>query len=186
MKRYDVLKEVVETLGNELVVCNLGIPSRELYQLKDRDENFYMLGSMGLSSSIALGLAISQPNRKVYCIDGDGSILMNLGSLSTIANVNPDNLTIILIDNKAYGSTGNQKTHTSGKTDLTLVAEGAGFETITTISNIEDIKKKLKDPVSGCNFILIKTDPGNAKVDVIHLDPEKMKERFMQAIQLPV
>ena len=182
MKRYDVLKEIVDTLNNELVVCNLGIPSRELYQLKDRDENFYMLGSMGLSSSIALGLAISQPNRKVYCIDGDGSILMNLGSLSTIANINPDNLILIVIDNEAYGSTGDQKTHTSGKTDLALIAKGAGFESITTISKKEDINRKLKDHRPGCNFFLIKANPGNAKVDIIHLDPEKMKERFMRSM----
>ena len=182
MIRYDVLKEIVKTLNHELVVCNLGIPSRELYQLKDRDENFYMLGSMGLSSSIALGLAISQPNRKVYCIEGDGSILMNLGSLSTIANINPDNLILIVIDNEAYGSTGNQKTHTSGKTDLALIAKGAGFESITSISNKEDIKTKLKDQGPGCNFILIKTNPGNAKVDIIPLDPEKMKERLMRSM----
>lgn len=182
MKRYDVLREIVETLNNELVVCNLGIPSRELYQLKDRDENFYMLGSMGLSSSIALGLAISQPHRKIYCIDGDGSILMNLGSLSTIANVNPDNLILIVIDNESYGSTGNQKTHTSGKTDLALIAKGAGFGSITSISNKGDIKIRLKDQGPGCNFILIKTDPGNAKVDIIPLDPVKMKERFTRSM----
>jgi sulfopyruvate decarboxylase subunit beta len=183
MKRYDALKEIVKSLNNELVVCNLGFPSRELYQLKDRNENFYMLGSMGLTTSIALGLAISQPDRKVYCIDGDGSILMNLGSLSTIANINPVNLTLIIIDNQAYGSTGNQRTHTSGKTDLAIIAEGAGFEFITKISNKEDIKTKLKEQVPGCNFILIKTDTGNAKVDIILMDPVKMKERFMQSIE---
>jgi sulfopyruvate decarboxylase subunit beta len=186
MKRYDVLKEIVNTLNKELVVCNLGIPSRELYHLKDRKENFYMLGSMGLTSSIALGLAISQPKRKVYCIDGDGSLLMNLGSLSTIASINPANLTLIVIDNGTYGSTGNQKTHTSGRTDLALIAKGAGFESIIVITNKNDIKVKLGNQGPGCNFILIKTNPGNANVNIIKLDPEKMKERFMQSMNRPL
>jgi len=182
MNRYDVLKEIVKSLNNELIICNLGLPSRELYHLKDRSENFYMLGSMGLTSSISLGLAISQPKRKVYCIDGDGSLLMNLGSLSTIANLNPENLTLIVIDNESYGSTGNQKTHTSGETDLALIAKGAGFESINVILKKDDIKEKLKNQEPGCNFLLIKTKPGNAKVNVIPLDPVKIKERFMQTM----
>ena len=182
MKRYDVLKEIVKTLKDELVICNLGFPSRELYYIKDREKNFYMLGSMGLTSSIALGLAISQPKRNIYCIDGDGSILMNLGSLSTIANINPVNLTLIVIDNEAYGSTGNQKTHTSDRTNLALIAKGAGFESITVILDKEDIKAQLKNQEPGCNFILIKANPGNAKVDIIPLDPEKIKKRFMESM----
>jgi len=183
MKRYDALKEIVKILKNELVISNLGFPSRELYQLKDRDENFYMLGSMGLASSIALGLAVSQPNRKVFSIDGDGSILMNLGTLSTIAHINPENLTIIVIDNESYGSTGNQKTHTSSRTDLALIAKGAGFESIVVISNQDAIKKKLKNQGTGCHFVLIKTNPGNANVGIIPLEAEKIKERFMLSLE---
>jgi sulfopyruvate decarboxylase subunit beta len=141
-----------------------------------------MLGSMGLTSSIALGLAISQPNKEVYCIDGDGSILMNLGSLSTIANINPNNLTLIVIDNEAYGSTGNQRTHTRGKTNLAFIAKGAGFESVSVISDEEIIMPTLRNRKPGCNFILIKTKPGNTDVDIIHLDPERIKERFMQSI----
>jgi sulfopyruvate decarboxylase subunit beta len=99
MRRYEAITEIIKNLEKELIVCNLGIPSKELYHLKDCDRNFYMMGSMGLASSISLGLAISNPNKEVWCIDGDGSLLMNLGSLSTIANVNPDNLTLIVIDN---------------------------------------------------------------------------------------
>jgi len=182
MKRYEALKEIVELLENELVICNLGIPSKELYHLKDRDENFYMLGSMGLVSSIALGLAISKPEKKVLCVDGDGSILMNLGSLSTIANVNPKNLTIIIIDNGSYGSTGNQKTHTSKNTKLEIIARGAGFESISIIDKIEKIIPTLNKLNIGCHFVLIKTEPGNAEVENIPLHPEMIKDRFMQAI----
>jgi sulfopyruvate decarboxylase subunit beta len=182
MKRYDALNEIVKILIDELVVCNLGDPSRELYSIKDRLENFYMMGSMGLTSSIAFGLAISQPKRRVYCIDGDGSILMNLGSLSTIANNKPMNLIIIIIDNASYGSTGNQKTYTSNKTKLGVIAEGAGFESITVIDKVEDILPKLKVLGLGCHFILIKTIPGKFQTKNIPLHPEKIKTRFIKAL----
>ncbi|MHA2325583.1 MAG: thiamine pyrophosphate-dependent enzyme, partial [Promethearchaeota archaeon] len=144
MKRFDAIKRIVESLSNELIVCNIGSPSRELYNIKDRDENFYMLGSMGLVSSIAFGIALSNPTRNVWCIDGDGSLLMNLGSLSTIANNQPNNLTLIVIDNGTYGSTGDQRTYTSKKTKLEIIAKGAGFESISAINNEEEIVPLLK------------------------------------------
>ncbi len=182
MKRFDALIEVVKVLKDELVVCNLGIPSKELYHLKDRDENFYMLGSMGLASSIALGLAVSKPNINIWCIEGDGSLLMNLGSLSTIANINPKNLTLIVIDNGSYGSTGDQKTHTSLQTKLEIIAQGAGFKSVSVVSKVEDIYSILRNLGIGCHFVLIKTEPGNAQVENIPLLPEKIKDRFIHAI----
>ena len=97
-----------------------------------------MLGSMGLASSIAFGIAIAKPSKKVWCIDGDGSLLMNLGSLSTIANNQPRNLTLIVIDNGSYGSTGDQKTYTSKKTRLE----------INIALNPEDIKERFMTSIS--------------------------------------
>ncbi|KKN29761.1 hypothetical protein LCGC14_0840900 [marine sediment metagenome] len=184
MKRFDVIKKIVETLKDEIVVCNLGAPSRELYHIKDRDKNFYMLGSMGLASSIAFGLAISKPKEKVLCIDGDGSILMNLGSLATIANNGPTNLSLIVIDNSSYGSTGDQQTYTSKNTNLDIIAKGAGFRSITVIDKLKDIRQKLTSLSKGCHFILIKVSPGNAKVENIHLHPEKLKERFIKSLSI--
>jgi len=160
MKRYDAIKKIVESLNDELIVCNLGAPSRELYNIQDREENFYMLGSMGLVSSISFGLAISKPNKKVICIDGDGSLLMNLGSLSS----------------------GDQKTYTSHKTNLDVIAKGAGFESIIVIKEIENIVPNLKNLRVGCYFVLIKVDPGNAQVENVPLQPEELKERFMKVI----
>jgi len=182
MKRYDALKEIVKLVNDELIICNIGIPSKELYHLKDRDQNFYMMGSMGLASSIALGVALARPEKKVWCIDGDGSILMNLGSLSTIGNYSPNNFTLLLIDNGCYGSTGNQKTHTCNKTQLEVIAEGAGFESIHVIGEVEKIAPKLNSLGPGCHFILIKTEPGNAQVENIPLHPKKIKERFMYSV----
>ena len=182
MKRYDALKKITESLNDELIVCNLGAPSRELFNIADRKENFYMLGSMGLSSSIAFGIAISKPKRKIFCIDGDGSILMNLGSLSTIANNNPKNLTLIVIDNSSYGSTGDQKTYTSNKTRLEIIAKGAGFNSITVSNKEEEIISNLNRLGSGCHFVLIKTQSGNAPVKNVPILPEDLKERFRKAI----
>jgi sulfopyruvate decarboxylase subunit beta len=182
MKRFDAIKRITDSINNEIIVSNIGAPSRELFNIKDRDENFYMLGSMGLVSSIALGIAISKPKKKVWCIDGDGSLLMNLGSLSTIANNQPDNFTLIVIDNGVYGSTGNQKTHTSKKTQLEIIAEGAGFESITVINNEDDITPSLKALGSGCHFVKINVLPGNAQVENISLNPEQIKHRFMKII----
>jgi sulfopyruvate decarboxylase subunit beta len=108
---------------------------------------------------------------------------MNLGSLSTIGYVNPQNLTLIVIDNGVYASTGNQKTHTSGKTLLNDIAEGAGIESVLLITEQDEITRNLMDFEEGCHFILIKTEPGNEKLDPIPIDPMEIKRRFMNALR---
>ncbi|MFX1390759.1 MAG: sulfopyruvate decarboxylase subunit beta [Promethearchaeota archaeon] len=182
MKRFDAIQKIVECLNGELLICNLGAPSRELFHIKDRDENFYMLGSMGLVSSLAFGLAISLPKTKVWCIDGDGSILMNLGCLTTIANNKPQNLTLIIIDNSSYGSTGDQETYTSRNTKLDVIAKGAGFTSVIIIEKEEEIIHNLKNLGRGCHFVLIKVNPGNAEVKNVLLRPEVIKNRFIKVI----
>ena len=105
MARYEAIQDIMNYIDEELVICNIGFPSRELYEINDRSKNFYMIGSMGLASSIGFGLALAKPYEDVVVIDGDGSLLMNMGSLVTIFANNPSNLTWIVIDNGAYGST---------------------------------------------------------------------------------
>ena len=182
MKRFDAIRKIVDSVKDEIIVCNIGAPSRELFNIRDREENFYMLGSMGLVSSIAFGMAISKPSRKIWCIDGDGSLLMNLGTLRTIANNQPNNLTLIVIDNGSYGSTGDQKTYTSKRTKLETIAKGAGFDSISVIKNEGNIIPALKDLGKGCHFVKIEVLPGNAQVANILLDPEDLKHRFMNSI----
>ncbi|MBN1802407.1 MAG: sulfopyruvate decarboxylase subunit beta [Candidatus Lokiarchaeota archaeon] len=183
MKRYEAIKEIAKILQDELVVCNLGVPSKEFFNAKDRPENFYMMGSMGLASSIALGLALARPDKKIWCIEGDGALLMNLGSLCTIANLNPKNMTLIVIDNGVYGSTGGQKTHTSQATRLEQVAIGAGFKSSVVISSQEQIVPILEQGSDDCRFVLIKTEPGNSTVKNIPLSPVAIKERFKRSIE---
>jgi sulfopyruvate decarboxylase subunit beta len=182
MKRFNAIKNILDSVTNEYIVCNIGAPSRELFSIRDREENFYMLGSMGLASSIALGMALSKPSKKIWCIDGDGSLLMNLGSLSTIANNQPENLTLIVIDNGTYGSSGDQKTYTSQKTKLETIARGAGFNSVFVIDNEDNISSILENLGVGCHFVKINVLPGNAQVKNVPLTPIEIKIRFMKAI----
>jgi len=179
VKRIDVIKAVTDKEG--LIICNLGLPSRELYYLNDKASHFYMLGSMGMASSIGLGLAIAQKKR-VYVIEGDGSILMNLGSLTTVAHYAPPNYCLIIIDNESYGSTGNQPTPTAQKTDLEKIARAAGISLVKTIKNLENLQKVLHLYQSELLVVIAKTDSFNADVPHIPLLPEFIKKRFMEEV----
>ena len=109
------------------MIGGIGNTNFDLWAAGHRPQNFYMLGSMGLACPIALGVALAQPERGVIALEGDGSILMQLGCLATIAKVAPSNLTIIIMDNGLYQITGKQKTATAASTDIVAVARGAGI-----------------------------------------------------------
>ena len=178
MARYEAIEDIMKYIDEELVICNIGFPSRELYEIDDRSKNFYMIGSMGLASSIGLGLALAKPDKNIVVIDGDGSLLMNMGSLVTVFANNPSNLTWIVIDNGAYGSTGNQDTYAQ-VIDLVDVAKGVGFE---NSYDFEDINLKDVMHNENASFVVYKTDAGNSTAPIIDLDPITIKERFMKSI----
>jgi len=187
-RRYEALKDIMHEVKEELVVVNIGSPCKELYEIKNRKENFYMLGSMGLATSIGLGIALSQKNKKIVVIEGDGAILMNLGSLVTIANNNPSNLCIIIIDNGANGSTGFQKTFTNdeyGKTSLKEIAKAAGIENVKEIDGrAGQIRGKIKNTLTKnhLSLLVIKTDIGEPDTKLLPLQPKEIKKRFMKAV----
>ena len=143
MIRAEILKAIIPVISDELVVSNIGLPSQELHMLDDQPTNFYMLGTMGLASSIGLGLALSQ-NETVIAIDGDGSVLTNFGTLPTIANNVANNFILLIIDNGSYGSTGDQPTYAGGKTSLAKVAEACGCDNV-----IECQASETKDVLEG-------------------------------------
>ena len=176
MKRIEVMKVVGVREG--LIVCNLGFPSRELFSLSDKPSHFYMLGSMGMASSIGLGLALAQKKR-VYVIDGDGSLLMNLGSLATIAHQAPHNYCLIVIDNKCYSSTGNQPTCTSAKTDLAGIALAAGISPVKVLDNLKDLEDCLDLHHNTSLMVIVKTDSSNPETRHIPLLPRSIAKRFM-------
>jgi sulfopyruvate decarboxylase subunit beta len=177
MKRIDIIRQIASQDG--LIVANIGLPARELFSVKDRPENFYMLGSMGLASSIGLGLALSRPE-PVYVIDGDGALLMNLGSLATIAREAPPNLCLIVIDNGVYGSTGNQPTARSDETDIAALARAAGCAHVIETITEQQLQDALYAFSSGLTVIVAHAEAGNADVPVIDLTPVEIKNRFMK------
>jgi sulfopyruvate decarboxylase subunit beta len=177
MKRIEAIDAIAKAAGDALIICNLGFPSRELYAVADRPENFYMLGSMGLASSIGLGLALSLPSHRVIVLDGDGSVLMNLGSLATIANRSRDNYLLVILDNGCYGSTGSQPTCTSMETNLAHIAKACGVLKVKTVDNIED----LANSVSGKGVIVVNVEMENADVPIIDIPPAQILRRFRQS-----
>jgi len=178
MTRFEAIKVLVSVADDEIIVSNLGIPSKELYEINDRELNFYMTGSMGLVSSIGLGLALSQ-ERHVYVIDGDGSLLMNPNSLTGIAAYNPGNLTVVAVDNAACGSTGNQETCTSDQIDLELLAKASGIKDTQKAHTTEELRDALRRKVA---FVHTIVKPFNASCREIPLLAREIKERFMNAI----
>jgi len=178
MKRFEAIKKIMENVTDELVISNIGFPSRELYHIKDRHENFYMIGSMGLVSSIALGLALSS-DKKVIILDGDGSFLMNLGSLITVSCQKPKNLTWILLNNGVHGSTGGQDTYAQEVNLLELVKS-------TGIKSFQYDEAPLKEIINlnELTFINFQIDKGNNNSsEVIPLSPIEIKNRFMKSLK---
>ena len=180
MKRMEAITAVARVAGDSLLVCNLGFPSRELFSAMDRPENFYMMGSMGLCSSIGLGLALARPDRKIISLDGDGAVLMNLGTLTTIACTAPANYLLVILDNCSYCSTGCQPTATSLKADLAEIARGAGVQRVIRVSDYEN----LIDALGGSGVVVAQVEAGNAEVPVIALHPKDVISRFRSTMRL--
>src|SRR5205809_2401485 len=128
MKRLDALRAIYSLLEDRVVVTIMGAVAAELYSLGHRANFFYLEHAMGLASSIGLGIALAQPDRRVVVIDGDGSVLMNLGGLTTLARYAPPNLTHIVFDNESLLSVGGFPTATATGSDLAAIARGAGIE----------------------------------------------------------
>jgi len=184
LNRADLTKRLVAKLRrDEAVVAGIGNTNFDLFAAGHRPQNFYMLGSMGLACPIALGVALAQPERGVIALEGDGSILMSLGCLATIATVRPRNLTIIIWDNGIYQITGKQPTATGGVTDIVAVARGAGLansEWVRDAQHFEQLIDRRFDD-GGPVLLAAKIDdkPGVAQTP---RDPTLIRSRFMKGL----
>jgi len=176
--RYEILKMIAPSLSGKAVVCNLGFPSKELFHIRHQRSNFYMLGSMGMATPIGLGISLAS-EKEVIVIDGDGSLLMNPGSLATAAHLSPSNLTVFAVDNGSYGSTGDQPTLTGSCVDLALVAKGFGIRDVLRAGTRKQLIEALKGPHKGLRFIHALAIPGNKNVPPIPLHHLEIKKQVM-------
>ena len=148
INRQELARAFVASLTDQLVVTGIGNACNDVYAAGDRALNFYMRGSMGAGVPIAFGLARARPNDRVICVEGDGSVLMNMGALATVGSYQPDNLTIVVLDNGAYQITGGQPTHTAAGIDLAAVAKGCGIESSSRVETLGEFETAL-DKIMG-------------------------------------
>ncbi|MFA4914389.1 MAG: thiamine pyrophosphate-dependent enzyme [Burkholderiaceae bacterium] len=137
--RRQVVKDILTRLPDALVVSGLGSPSYDVYAAGDRPGNFYLWGAMGGSTSVALGLALAQPDKIVLAITGDGEQLMGIGSLATVAVQQPANLALIVLDNGHFGETGMQRSHASLGANLTDMARACGIRNSMSLTASEGL-----------------------------------------------
>ncbi len=147
MQRHEGIDALLRRVNSEPIIANLGPATFDLYAAGDRPANLYTWGAMGLASSIGLGVALAATDRKVFVTDGDGSLLMNLGSLATIARQAPANLIHIVWDNQMWYETGGQPTHTSTGTDLAGIARSAGIPRVADVATIEAFEDALDQAI---------------------------------------
>lgn len=179
MKRADAINVIANLLNDEYVVSNIGIPSKELYSARDRNQNFYMLGSYTQASPIGLGIALATEN-DVVVIDGDGSLL-GTAILPVVAATSPQNLTIICLDNGVYGSTGDQCSPAHQTVDLELIAKANGIKNTRKVHSPSELHDAFNaKPGKGPRFIHVIIASGNSQVPNIQLSPEEIKNRFMK------
>ncbi len=193
MKRLDCLKAIYPKLEGCAVVTIMGAVAAELYSLGHRANFFYLEHAMGLASSIGLGIALSQPKRKVVVIDGDGSVLMNLGGLTTMARSRPNNLVHIIFDNETLlsvggGAPGGYKwftTATSSGTDLAAIAKAAGFPRAQMVRELEDFEEGALDAISGDQLtcIVAKVDAEMPKSFLMDVHMLENRFEFPRALQ---
>lgn len=166
-----------------VIICN-GFPSREAFKLADRPTHFYMIGSMGVAPAIGLGVALSKPAKKVVVLDGDGNVLMGMGTLATVGALKPKNFLHIVLDNEVYGSTGNQPT-LSRVVRLEQVAKAAGYAHVERVREREDLVYELKEMLGkdGPSMLLVKVTEQAEDVDRVLLEPREITRRFMKAIE---
>lgn len=182
---YQAIEIIYFFLKDEPVICTTGYIARSAQKAKDRLENFYVIGSMGLASSIALGVALSKPRKKVIALDGDGAVLMNLGSMITVGALKPANFIHIVIDNGVYESTGNQPSNASSVA-LDKIAQSADYVYVRRVESADALKKEMPALLSknGPSFLLVKVSCDSAPpAPRVHAAPEVITENFSKCLR---
>jgi thiamine pyrophosphate-dependent acetolactate synthase large subunit-like protein len=164
LDRRAVVSQLLKDRNGAIAVGGLGASTYDIAAAGDDNRNFYLWGGMGGAVMIGLGLALAQPELPVVVITGDGEMLMGLGSLATVGVQKPANLSIVVLDNEAYGETGGQVSHTATSVDMVGVAKACGIadsRAITTMAEVEAFALSLKEPGRGPRFANVKIDGAN-------------------------
>tara|TARA_B100000745_G_scaffold116131_1_gene74983 strand:- start:10412 stop:10963 length:552 start_codon:yes stop_codon:yes gene_type:complete len=182
MNRKKAIQIIAKTINDQPIISANGFISRELFNTYEKKSNFYMLGSMGLASSIGLGVALRNPKKTIYVFDGDGNILMNMGSMTTIGTIKPKNLVHIIFDNSIHESTGGQPTN-SKKIDLGKIAQCVNYKTFVA-QDEKELEKIMKNIKFGKGPILLKIKISKTtKIEKrISIEPTEIKSRFQKSI----
>jgi thiamine pyrophosphate-dependent acetolactate synthase large subunit-like protein len=182
MNRFALTRRLVARLKHdEAVVAGIGNTNFDLWMSGQRPQNFYMLGSMGLAIPIALGVALAQPKRHVIALEGDGSLLMQLGCLATVAMLAPSNLTIVVWDNGIYQITGGQPTATA-YADLVAIARGAGIAQASWAADEEDFDRLAAAALNGGPSLIAARIDKTPATGTTERDPVRIRERFMRGL----
>jgi thiamine pyrophosphate-dependent acetolactate synthase large subunit-like protein len=164
LDRRKVVSSLLADRKDAIAIGGLGASTYDIAAAGDHDRNFYLWGAMGGAVMIGLGVALAQPKLPVVVITGDGEMLMGMGSLATVGLQKPGNLTIVVLDNEAYGETGGQASHTASGADLVGVAKACGIPNVssmTTMAEIEAFAPTLQDVSAGPRFASVKIDAAN-------------------------
>jgi len=188
MLRLDCLRSVYSDLEKCLVVTIMGATAAELHSLGHRPNFFYLQHAMGLASSTGLGLALCLPDQKIVVFDGDGSLLMNLGCLSTMARYRPGNLVHVVFDNESLLSVGGFPTATSTGTDLEGIARAAGIPRVLTVGTVEDFRTSVNDALEGAHLTTVvakvePTGPAGYVTDLSLLENRFQFRRYIQSLK---
>jgi thiamine pyrophosphate-dependent acetolactate synthase large subunit-like protein len=184
LKRSDVVPALLSNIEHELIVCGLGSPVSDVMATRDRPLNFYLLGAMGLATSVGLGLALAQPDRAVIVITGDAELMMNSGALATIGARKPRNLSVIVLDNERFGETGEQVSHTSTGVDIAGIAIASGFaeaETVRDMARIDAVRQRMIAQ-AGPFLAVVKIRAERSPVVMPPKSGVILKSRFRQAL----
>jgi thiamine pyrophosphate-dependent acetolactate synthase large subunit-like protein len=180
LDRRDAVAAILRPRGDALVVSGLGSPTWDVAAAGDSPLNFYLWGAMGGAAMVGLGLAMSQPRRRVVVITGDGELLMGLGSLATIGADRTPNLSIVVLDNEHYGETGMQASHTARGVDLAGIARAAAFPWVTTVYSAEELEAWLPSVYDNQGPVLgvVKVQASQPILQVPPRDGTYIKARF--------
>lgn len=182
MTRREATQIVVDEARDAAIIASLGHPTYDLFAAGDRPRNFYTWGSMGLASSIGLGLAMARADLAVYVLDGDGSLLMNLGSLATIGLLNPANLVLVVMDNEQYATTGGQATPTALGADLAAASRAMRIASTHTVRTADALTTALREATGRGPAVIVTKVDESAPTAKPPLDNVAIKTRFMAAI----